>query len=119
MILLILSPRLDAQIVYRHRAEGVNKGTGQTRIGDKRNIEVDGCTAYLVAIAQLACGQILGDIHHHVYFLAVKHIECLRLTIFAGPEHTGILHAVLREEFRRAACSKKLVSLALELAGSL
>ena len=46
-------------------------------------------------------------------------IESLRLTIFAGPEHTGILHTVLREEFRRAACSKKLVSLALELAGSL
>ena len=67
--LLILRPRLDAQVVHRHRAEGIDEGAGQTGVGDERNVEVDGRTAYLVAVTQLARRQVLGDVDHHVDFL--------------------------------------------------
>ena len=81
----------------------------------RRNIEVDGGTAYLVAVIQLACGEVLRNIDHHVYLLAVQHVECLRLAFgFAGPVDARILHTVLRKEVAGTTRGKYLVPLLLK-----
>lgn len=51
--ILVLVPALDLDVVDGHCAEGTDEGGGQTCVGDKRNVEVDGSAAYIVAVGEL------------------------------------------------------------------
>ena len=62
----------------------------------------DGSTTDFIAVVQFAGSQVLGNVDHHIYLLLMKHIQCLRLSFFAGPVHAGILHTVLGQELGRA-----------------
>lgn len=52
--LLILLPALDVEFVELHGAESVDEGRCQTCVGDEWYVEVDGCTANLISVAQFA-----------------------------------------------------------------
>ena len=52
--LLILLPALDVEFVELHGAESVDEGGCQTGVGDEWYVEVDGCTANLISVAQFA-----------------------------------------------------------------
>ena len=52
--LFVFVPALDAYIVNAHGAERLDEGAGQTSVGYKRNIQVDGGAADLVSVVQLA-----------------------------------------------------------------
>ena len=53
----------------------MNKGTCQSAVRDQRHIQIDGSTPNLVAICQLMCRQILGDIYHHVDLMLMQEVE--------------------------------------------
>ena len=75
---LIGTPRLDVDVLGLHRAESADESGGQTAVGDKRDVEVDGRTADLVAVGELVDGEILRNVDHHVDLLLVEHVEGLR-----------------------------------------
>ena len=78
---LIGTPRLDVDVLGLHRTESTDEGGGQTAVGDKRDVEVDGRTADLVAVGELVDGEILRNVDHHVDLLLVEHVEGLRLLV--------------------------------------
>ena len=79
--LLVLAPGLDVDFVEADSAEGVDEGGGQSAVGDKGHVEVDGGAAYLIAVGQLAYGKVLGYVDHEVDFVAVEHVEGLRVAV--------------------------------------
>ena len=50
---LIFAPSLDIDILYLCSTECIDKCTRKACISDKRHVEVDGCTAYLITIGKL------------------------------------------------------------------
>lgn len=116
--LFVFVPALDAYIVNAHGAERLDEGAGQTGVGYKRNVQVDGGTADLVSVIQLAGRQVARDVHHHVYLLLVQHLQCLRMSFLARPVHAGVLNTVLGEELGGSAGSVQLVALLLQHSGS-
>ena len=90
VLLLIFVPGPDSQIVRCHGAEGIDKRTCQTCIRYQRNIEVDSGAAYSVTVVQLARGEVLRNVHHHIYLFSVQHFERLRVHVgLARPVDTG------------------------------
>ena len=109
-LLLIFVPGPDSQIVRCHGAEGIDKRTCQTCIRYQRNIEVDSGAAYSVTVVQLARGEVLRNVHHHIYLFSVQHFERLRVHVgLARPVDTGVLHPVLGKELARTAGSKQFI----------
>lgn len=113
----ILLPGTDVDVIERHGAEGADEGRGQTTVGDKGHVQVDGGTADLVTVGELVGGEILGDVDHHVNLVAVEHVEgggqCLPYSLlgFAGPEDAGVLNAVLGEVSGGASGGEELVAM--------
>ena len=77
--LLELIPALDGYVVYREGAEGIDECLGKTSIGEQGNVEVYSGTANLVSVGELTGSEVLRQVHHHVYLLAVEHVERLGL----------------------------------------
>ena len=75
----------------------MDKGRRKSAVGDERDIEVDGCTAYLITVGKFAGGEVLGNIHHHVNLMVMKHVESLWLSLFRRPIHKFVGNAVLCE----------------------
>ena len=121
----ILLPRTDVDVIERHGAEGADEGRGQTTVGDKGHVQVDGGTADLVTVGELVGGEILGDVDHHVDLVVVEHVEGgghylpYSLLGFAGPEDAGVLDSVLGEIAGGAAGGKELVAMGSKHAGGI
>ena len=80
-LIAIFVPRLDSKVIKTHRCEGMDEGRGESVVGEERDVEVDGCTTDLVAVGELARGEVLRDIDHHVDLLVANHVESLRLQL--------------------------------------
>ena len=73
--LFVFTPGLDANLLDRNGAEGLDEGRGQTTVGDQGDIQVDGRTTDLVAVGELVRGQVLRNVHHHVNLVLMQEIE--------------------------------------------
>lgn len=60
--LFVLVPTFNGQIFNFVFTEGINKCTGYTGIGNKRNVKVNGIPSNAVSIAQFAAGMILWNV---------------------------------------------------------
>lgn len=121
----ILLPRADVDVIERHGAESADEGRGQTTVGDKGHVQVDGGTANLVTVGELVGGEVLGDVDHHVDLVAVEHVEgggqCLPYSLlgFARPEDAGVLDAVLGEVSGGSSGGEELVAMGSKHAGGI
>ena len=53
MLLLVLGPALDLQILDGERAEGGDEGRSQTSVGQQRDVEVNGRATQTVPVEDL------------------------------------------------------------------
>ena len=112
---LVLVPALDGDVVLAHLAEGADERGGQSRVGDERDVEVDGGAADLVAVAQLALLKRAGDVDHHVDLPLVDELQGVgELALLAGLAHAGRGDAVVLKEFVGAGGGIELVALAVQ-----
>lgn len=113
-----LAPCLDFDVVEALRAEGVDEGGGKTGVGDEGNVEIDGCTANLVAVGEFTHREVLGHVDYHVDVVAVEQVERLWLLSFlAGPMDEGVGDAVFCQIARCTACGIELIAMFNELLG--
>ena len=80
-VIAIFIPCLDSKVIKAHRCESMDEGRGEAVVGEERDIEVDGSTTDLVAVGELARGEVLRDIDHHVDLLVANHVESLWLQL--------------------------------------
>ena len=95
----------------------MDKCTCQTCVGDQRNIQVDGGATDLVTVADLAFGEVLRNVHHHVNLFLVQHIQCLRMSLLVRPVYQCIFNTVFCEEAAGSSGSIQVVTVLLQLAG--
>ena len=85
MELLILLPALDLDVLLLHLAEGIDEGTGQTRVGDQRNVVIDRRTTNLVTIGQLTLAVILRDVDYQLEDMLAEHLHDVVVALLIRP----------------------------------
>ena len=73
----------------------MDEGGGKAVVGEERDIEVYGGTAYLISVGQLMRGEVFRDIDYHVYLLAAYHVEGLRLGFLRWPIDALAFHSIV------------------------
>ena len=100
MFLFVFRPTLDVNIAEFQRAECIDKCACQPAVGYQWHIEIDGCTANLIAVSELTRCEVFGNIYNHVYLLLMEQCKCLRLfALFRRPIDTDITHTIIVQIF--------------------
>jgi len=94
LCLYVFLPALDLEVFEFLLGEGFDEGLGKTCVGHQRDVVVDGCTTYLVAVGQFALGLILRHIDDEFEAVLGNEVEYV-LAFLIGPCNGCGGHSVL------------------------
>ena len=86
--MFVLLPALDLDVAILELAASVDKRTRQTRIGNQRNVVVDGCATNLVAIGELTTCVVLGNVDYQIELVFRDHIGNVVLRTLIGESNS-------------------------------
>ena len=86
LLVFVFVPAFDRQICNLVFADGINKGTGQTGIGNQRNAVINGASANGIPMADFTAGMVFWNIDYQVDFLFLDVFQRVGMLVcFIGP----------------------------------
>ena len=108
--LFVFVPAFDRYILPVDFTDGINESTGQTSIGNQRDIIIHGSPADFITVIQIPFCMILRNVNHHIYFFIPQVVHNIRFFLCVGPMKDGDTNTVFLKELSRACCCKNMIS---------